>query len=145
LEIEEFDAVCEDSAHESRQFSRGSGGQLSEAILYRTSNRKQFSPEEFISMAQHATDERTQNQPSHEAQVKGGEHSHQGSQHTSSEPADGRSHNQPSHEAQVKGGQHSHQGSENSSSEPADGRSHNQPSHEAQVKGGQHSHAGSNR
>ena len=67
------------------------------------------------------TDNRSHNQPSHEAQVKGGEHSHQGSTNqagtspkTSGSPAkeDGRSHNQPSHEAQVKGGQHSHSGSQ---------------------------------
>jgi hypothetical protein len=70
------------------------------------------------------TDDRSHNQPSHEASVKGGEHSHQGSHKTStshqqqqgtsekSEKEDGRSHNQPSHEAQVKGGQHSHSGSQ---------------------------------
>lgn len=94
--------------------------------------------EELTTMAQHATDERTHNQPNQEAQVKGGEHSHQ----NQSTKGTSSSHNQPSHEAQVKGGQHSHQGSENRADESANERSHNQPSHEAQVKGGQHSHAG---
>ncbi|HTZ57898.1 MAG TPA: hypothetical protein VMB49_07380 [Acidobacteriaceae bacterium] len=64
-----------------------------------------------------ATDERSHNQPSHEAQVKGGQHSHQGShenqagqpqQSNEERREDSRSQNQPSHEAQVKGGQHSH-------------------------------------
>jgi hypothetical protein len=69
------------------------------------------------------SDHRSHNQPSHEAQVKGGQHSHQGSQSegsqkqvsqgTASESEDKRSQNQPSHEAQVKGGQHSHSGSGN--------------------------------
>jgi hypothetical protein len=134
-----------DSANESQEFNNRKGGQPGKLYRYRNSNRKQFLPEEFISMAQHATDERTHNQPSHEAQVKGGQHSHQGSQNASDDSGDGRSHNQPSHEAQVKGGQHSHQGSQNTSNESGqsgDGRSHNQPSHEAQVKGGQHSHSG---
>jgi hypothetical protein len=59
------------------------------------------------------TDGRSHNQPSHEAQVKGGEHSHQGTNNqTPEKETDGRSHNQPSHEAQVKGGQHSHSGSQ---------------------------------
>jgi hypothetical protein len=53
------------------------------------------------------TDERTHNQPSHEAQVKGGEHSHMG--HNDKE--NNRGGNQPSHEASVKGGEHSHSGS----------------------------------
>jgi len=64
------------------------------------------------------TDGRSHNQPSHEASVKGGQHSHQGShesqgqqqQGTAGKSEDGRSHNQPSHEAQVKGGEHSHSG-----------------------------------
>ena len=43
-----------------------------------------------------------QNQPSHEASVKGGESSHKSG-----------STNPPSHEAAVKGGQHSHSGSGN--------------------------------
>ena len=64
-------------------------------------------------------DGRPHNQPSHEAQVKGGQHSHQGSdeskatqheQSTEEKQNDGRSQNQPSHEAQVKGGQPSHSG-----------------------------------
>ena len=63
------------------------------------------------------TDGRSHNQPSHEASVKGGQHSHSGQQEQSNDSTqgqqgggtqDGRSHNQPSHEAQVKGGQHSH-------------------------------------
>jgi hypothetical protein len=67
------------------------------------------------------TDGRSQNQPSHEASVKGGQHSHQGShekktgqqeQSNEERQGDGRTHNQPSHEAQVKGGQHSHSGSQ---------------------------------
>jgi hypothetical protein len=74
-------------------------------------------------------DARSHNQPSHEAQVKGGEHSHQGA-HQGAQ--------QGSHES--TGGQHN-QGSATHKTE--DGRSHNQPSHEAQVKGGQHSHSGS--
>ncbi len=58
------------------------------------------------------TDGRSHNQPTHEAQVKGGEHSHQGNSHDASKTTDdGRSHNQPSHEASVKGGEHSHSGS----------------------------------
>ena len=72
-----------------------------------------------------ATDQRTHNQPSHEAQVKGGQHSQSGSQQGSEELSSGQ-HNQGS-----------------ASHKKEDGRSHNQPSHEAQVKGGQHSHSGS--
>jgi hypothetical protein len=99
--------------------------------------------EELIEMAQHATEERTQNQPSrdaqgHEGQIKGGEASHQNQNTAGGSGA----HNQPSHEAQVKGGEHSSQKRQNGSDESADGRTHNQPSHEAQVKGGQHSHSG---
>lgn len=63
-------------------------------------------------------DGRSQNRPpSHEASVKGGEHSHKNQsdskaddQSTSKQSAQGRSHNQPSHEASVKGGEHSHGG-----------------------------------
>jgi hypothetical protein len=87
------------------------------------------------------TDSRSHNQPSHEAQVKGGEHSHQGSSTSSGNQTSGREHNQPSHEAQVKGGQHSHQGGSSTSSNKENDRGHNQPSHEAQVKGGQHSYS----
>ena len=72
-------------------------------------------------------DARSHNQPSHEAQVKGGQHSHQGSQ-------------QGTHD--TSGTQHD-QGSGSQQSKTQDERSHNQPSHEAQVKGGQHSHSGS--
>jgi hypothetical protein len=82
-------------------------------------------PQEQFSMAKE-NDAQTHNQPSHEAQMKGGQHSHQGAQQgshesTSGQPnqgsathkaEDGRSRNQPSHEAQVKGGQRSHSGSE---------------------------------
>ena len=50
-------------------------------------------------------DTRQHSKPSHEAQVKGGEHS-QINQVTGSQ-------NQPSHEAQVKGGQHSRSGGSN--------------------------------
>jgi hypothetical protein len=58
-------------------------------------------------------DGRSQNQPSHEAQVKGGQHSHSGSE-SEERKTKGSSNNQPSREAQVKGGQHSHSGSERS-------------------------------
>lgn len=64
------------------------------------------------------TDQRSHNQPSHEAQVKGGQHSHSGSENRTerSEESQGSgsgTHNQPSHEAQVKGGRNSHSGSGN--------------------------------
>ena len=53
-------------------------------------------------------------QPSHEAQVKGGEHSHSGStnheQESNKSSSSQSGHNAPSHEAQVKGGEHSHAG-----------------------------------
>jgi len=79
-------------------------------------------------------DGRSHNQPSHEAQVKGGEHSHSGS------------HSGSQHGSEERGsGQHT-QGSDNRGNaghKAEDGRSHNQPSHEASVKGGQHSHSGS--
>lgn len=57
-------------------------------------------------------------QPSHEAQVKGGQHSHQGSSSQSansgaSSSSNTGNRNPPSHEASVKGGQHSHQGDSN--------------------------------
>jgi len=72
------------------------------------------------------TSGRSHNQPSREAQMKGGQQSHSGSSNTandtksqqSGQSGDGRSHNQPGH---------------------------NQPSHEASVKGGQHSHSGSSK
>lgn len=57
-------------------------------------------------------EKRAQNQPSHEAQVKGGQHSHSGSEDEERKTQNSGTHNQPSHEAQVKGGQHSHSGSE---------------------------------
>jgi len=64
-------------------------------------------------------DGRSHNQPpSHEASVKGGEHSHknQSGSNADNESTSNRTgeknsgHNQPSHEASVKGGQHSHGG-----------------------------------
>lgn len=55
-------------------------------------------------------DDRTKNHPNHEQQVKGGQHSHSGSESQSNKSASGGSHQQPSHEQQVKGGQHSHSG-----------------------------------
>jgi hypothetical protein len=55
-------------------------------------------------------DGRSHNQPSHEAQVKGGQHSHQNTQSQQGEAE--RGDRGPSHEAQVKGGQHSHSGSQ---------------------------------
>ena len=48
----------------------------------------------------------THNQPSHEAQVKGGQHSHQGSESQRDSQTDKR--NPPSKEDASKGGQHSH-------------------------------------
>ena len=71
-------------------------------------------------------DSRSHNQPSKEAQVKGGQHSQQSSQ-------------QGAHESTT--GQHD-QGS-GSKTKQDDSRSQNQPSREAEVKGGQHSHSGS--
>ena len=62
-------------------------------------------------MPQH-TDEQSRNQPTHESQVKGGQHSHSGSESQSDKSTGSGSHNQPSHEAQVKGGQHSHSSTE---------------------------------
>jgi|CZKL01.1.fsa_nt_gi hypothetical protein len=66
------------------------------------------------------SDSRSQNQPSKEAQIKGGQHSHQGtadknvsgSVNESSGSSDrmNNERNQPSKEAQIKGGQHSHSG-----------------------------------
>jgi len=64
------------------------------------------------------TDNRSHNQPSHDAQVKGGQTSHQGgsdasksqSQQSNAGEKDGRSQNQPGHDAPVKGGQGTHQG-----------------------------------
>jgi hypothetical protein len=79
-------------------------------------------------------DGRSHNQPSHEAQVKGGQHSHSGSQHGSEETSSGQ-HTQGSDN---RGG-----ASRKTNDGAEDGRSHNQPSHEAQVKGGQHSRSGS--
>jgi hypothetical protein len=48
--------------------------------------------------------------PSHEAQVKGGQHSHQGSESSSSGSKSGTQ-NQPSRESSSKGGQQSGSGS----------------------------------
>ena len=65
------------------------------------------------------SDNRSHNQPSHEAQVKGGQQSHQGGsdashsqtqQSNETNQKDNRTQNQPGHDAQVKGGQHSHSG-----------------------------------
>jgi uncharacterized protein len=109
------------------------------ALVSKSSAREIEIQEELISMAQHATEERTQtHQPFHDAQVKGG----QQSQQDRNKAGGMASQNQPSHEAQVKGGQHSHQGNQNASDRSDDRRTENQPSHEAQVKGGQHSHSG---
>jgi hypothetical protein len=76
-------------------------------------------------------DARSHNQPSHESQVKGDQHSHQGPNQTTQHGAN---------ENTI--GQHD-QGSGNQRSQ--DTRSHNQPSHDAQVKGGQQSHSGNQR
>jgi hypothetical protein len=51
------------------------------------------------------------NAPSKEAQMKGGQQSHQGGSTGSAGKAGMQ--NQPSHEASVKGGEHSHSGSGN--------------------------------
>jgi hypothetical protein len=56
------------------------------------------------------SDTRSQNQPSKEAQVKGGQHSHSGSNANES-TQQGRGNNPPTHEQSVKGGEHSHSGS----------------------------------
>jgi hypothetical protein len=58
-------------------------------------------------MAQRDKDQQTHNQPSHEAQVKGGQHSHQDSTSQSNRTTGG---NTPSHEESVKDGQQSQQG-----------------------------------
>jgi hypothetical protein len=52
-----------------------------------------------------AQNQGTHNQPSHEAQVKGGQHSHQGQ---GEHPGGNRT--PPSREEAAKGGQHSHSG-----------------------------------
>jgi hypothetical protein len=52
----------------------------------------------------------SQSGPSHEAQVKGGQHSHEENESSSSKTG---TQNKPSHEASVKGGEHSHSGSGN--------------------------------
>jgi hypothetical protein len=58
-----------------------------------------------------STDQKTHNQPSHEAQVKGGEHSHQGKhQNESNESSHTGNRTPPSREEASKGGQHSHSG-----------------------------------
>ena len=63
-------------------------------------------------------DNRSHNQPSHEAAVKGGQHSHDNNpgrgqqQQQSGNQGQQSGHNAPSHEASVKGGQHSHSGKE---------------------------------
>jgi hypothetical protein len=72
--------------------------------------RPQPQGEEAMAETKSTTDGRSHNQPSHEAQVKGGQHSHSGSQNSETDSSS-RSHNQPSYEAQVKGGEHSHSGS----------------------------------
>lgn len=81
-------------------------------------------------MAEHQ-DQRSQNQPNRDAQVKGGQQSHSGS--------GGRS-----DEMQNSGTQNSGQQNSGTQNQPSHNQSsHNQPSKEAQVKGGQHSHSGS--
>jgi hypothetical protein len=68
------------------------------------------------------TDSKGLNQPSREAQVKGGQQSHQGGADSS------RSQTQQSNDVDQK-----------------DNRTQNQPSRDAQGKGGQHSHSGGNK
>lgn len=56
-------------------------------------------------------DERAHNQPSHDDQAKGGQHSHEGTSSDKSQPQQGQgTQRQPTHEESVKGGQHSHSG-----------------------------------
>jgi hypothetical protein len=56
-------------------------------------------------------DERTHNQPFHDEQVKGGQHSHGGTGSDKSQPQQGQGNQrQPTHDESVKGGQHSHSG-----------------------------------
>jgi hypothetical protein len=56
-------------------------------------------------------DGRSHNQPSHEAQVKGGQHSHSGAQSEQSQPDQKEGKQQtPDREESAKGGQHSHAG-----------------------------------
>jgi hypothetical protein len=55
-------------------------------------------------------DNRTHNKPSHEAQVKGGQHSHQGQHEQSQEEEKAGNRTPPSREEASKGGQHSHSG-----------------------------------
>jgi hypothetical protein len=71
-------------------------------------------------MTQNSMDQRTQNQPSHDTQVKGGQHSQQNQGNTGqsgdrsqNQPPKQGQFQQPSHEEQVKGGQQSHSGSSN--------------------------------
>ena len=57
-------------------------------------------------------DGRSHNQPSHDAQVKGGKHSHGGAQSEQSEPDQKQAkHQAPSHEESAEGGHPSHAGS----------------------------------
>lgn len=57
-----------------------------------------------------ADDQRNHNQPSHEAQVKGGQHSHQGQHQNDSSDEQGGNRTPPTREEASKGGQHSHSG-----------------------------------
>ena len=80
-------------------------------------------------------DQRSSNQPSKEAQIKSGPHSHAGSTGTSAGSMDNqRDTDRINQSGQNQGGPG--QGGQNQGNK-------NQPSKEAQVKGGQHSHSGS--
>ena len=59
-----------------------------------------------------AENQGSHNQPSHEAQVKGGQHSHQGSEKNESNTERGNR-TPPSREEAAKGGEHSHSGKSN--------------------------------
>jgi hypothetical protein len=98
-------------------------------------------------------DNRTHNQPSHEAQVKGGQHSHQGKQHDDPEvETQSSKQTPPSREEASKGGQHSQAGSHAAADkqsgamqdeEHSSGSSkRTPPSREEAAKGGHNSHSG---
>lgn len=78
------------------------------------------------------SDARSHNQPSKDAQIKGGQHSHQGSEKEST----GSSGNTANQSA-------GNMNDERMRNQPGQNQpGQKQPSHEAQIKGGQHSHSG---
>ena len=88
-------------------------------------------------------DNRSKNQPSHDAQVKGGQHSHDKTSTSGQQQ-------QESGKAGQQSGQHSQDKTSNGGQQQQEsGKSGQQagkttPSHEESVKGGQHSHSGKN-